>query len=167
MSTKGKDGVHLGFLTAIDFSGKGYVGGLLVTTHTSRPLEFQCTTPVCPNPTQKILYGHTLKPYVFGELIGQTLIKRSEVKPKFIMVDQPEMLDLRRHLSLPVALCESEQSDAEAIAFGQQWLTFHSEFDNDKHDFQSISRLFTEAVDFIEPFERVREALNETIRAAA
>jgi hypothetical protein len=39
----GKENFRLGFLTAIEVPERGFVGGLLVTNHFGRPLEFQCT----------------------------------------------------------------------------------------------------------------------------
>ena len=57
MATNGKaEQLRLGFLTAIEVPDKGLTGGLLVTNHYGRPLEFQCTTPVRANATQEILY---------------------------------------------------------------------------------------------------------------
>ena len=50
-----KDKLRLGFLMAFEVPQRGFVGGLLVTNHFGRPLEFQCTTPVQPNRTQQIL----------------------------------------------------------------------------------------------------------------
>ena len=59
MATNGKaEQLRLGFLTAIEVPDKGLTGGLLVTNHYGRPLEFQCTTPVRANATQEILYGN-------------------------------------------------------------------------------------------------------------
>src|SRR5260221_696610 len=72
MTAHGKqDRLRLGFLTAIEVADKGFVGGLLVTNHCGRPLEFQCTVPVRPNSTQEILYGPTLIPFLLGELSGE------------------------------------------------------------------------------------------------
>ena len=65
-ATGNSEKIHLGFLTALEVSEVGYVGGLLITNHYGRPLEFQCTTPVQPNHTQKILYGPTLVPFILS-----------------------------------------------------------------------------------------------------
>ena len=47
-----QDKLRLGFLTAVQVPQQGFVGGLLVTNHLGRPLEFQCTTPVKLKHTQ-------------------------------------------------------------------------------------------------------------------
>ena len=168
MWKSGKDGLRLGFLAAIDVTGKGFVGGLLVTTQHGRPLEFQCTTPVRPNPTQKILYGPTLKSYLLGELIGKTLIQRAQVKAQVVLVDDDDMLELRPHVQIPVAMCEDDDhSDADRFLIGRQALSFHPGALSDRNEVQSMKRWFTQDVDLLEPFERVRDALTETIRAAA
>jgi hypothetical protein len=168
MSKSGKDGLRLGFLSAIEVTGKGFVGGLLVTTQHGRPLEFQCTTPVRPNPTQKILYGPTLQSYLLGELIGQTLIQRAQVKPQLVLVDDSDMLELRPHVQIPVALCkDDDRSDVDAFLIGRQALSFHPAALSDRSEVQSMKRWFTQDVDLLEPFDRVRDALTETVRAAA
>ena len=166
MSNTGS-GIRLGFLAAVDVSGMGFVGGLLVTTQNGRPLEFQCTTPVKPNATQKILYGPTLKSYLLGELIGQTLIQRAKVKSQLVLIDDEDMLQLRPHVQIPVGLCEEDRTDSEAIALGRQFLTFHPDAKGDDASVTSFAKQVSSDMDLMEPFERVREALTETIRSAA
>ena len=61
----------LGFLTVLEHSQHGLMGGYLVLNISGRPLEFHCTAPIKPNRAQQILYGPTLEPYLFGEQIGQ------------------------------------------------------------------------------------------------
>ena len=107
--------VRLGFLTAVEVPERGYVGGLLVTNRFGRPLEFQCTSPVKPNRTQEILYGPTLVPFVLGELIGRTLLEKVGVKPHLVLTEQPEMLEVRQHVSLPVAYIDANGSEAEPL----------------------------------------------------
>lgn len=104
MGANGKqDQLRLGFLTAIEVPDKGFVGGLLITNHFGRPLEFQCTAPVKPNQTQEILYGPTLAPFILGELIGGTLIEKAGIKPHLILTDCEQILELRSHVTAPVA----------------------------------------------------------------
>ena len=43
----------LGFLTALEDDQGGFLGGYLVTNQRGRPLEFQCTTVVRPNRSQR------------------------------------------------------------------------------------------------------------------
>src|SRR5690554_6260826 len=103
MSANGKQNdFRLGFLAAVEIPDRGFVGGLLVTNRMGRPLEFQCTTPVKPNRTQQILYGPTLVPFILSELIGRTSIDKAGVKPDLILTEQPEILELRNHVSVPV-----------------------------------------------------------------
>ncbi len=113
--TRDDEHVRLGFLTAVEVPERGYVGGLLVTNRFGRPLEFQCTSPVKPNRTQEILYGPTLVPFVLGELIGRTLLDKVAVKPHLVLTEQPEMLEVRQHVSLPVACIDENGVDVEAI----------------------------------------------------
>lgn len=102
-SDHGKDHFRLGFLTAIEVPDRGFVGGLLVTNHFGRPLEFQCTAPLRPNRTQEILYGPTLLPYLLGDLIGRTLIEKVGIKPHLVLTEREDLLTLRDLVSIPIA----------------------------------------------------------------
>src|SRR4029077_15859081 len=134
MTANGKqEQLRLGFLTAIELPDKGFVGGLLVTNHCGRPLEFQCTVPVRANPTQEILYGPTLAPFILGELIGTTLVAKAGVRPLWILTDCKEILELRNHIDRPVAIVEAPVKDSAAgdaeqgqtIRLGRQIIRFH------------------------------------------
>jgi hypothetical protein len=158
---------QLGFLGVVNLAGTGFVGGLLVTNQLGRPLEFQCTTPVKPNRTQEILYGPTLNSFVCAELIGKTLFERLQVKPQLIVSDQPEMLALRTVVALPVCLILPKSSAAleGTIRAGAHFLKLHADFPDDVTLVTEIAKSFPADADLIEPLERVREALQETLRA--
>jgi hypothetical protein len=183
-----KDKLRLGFLTAFEVPQRGFVGGLLVTNHFGRPLEFQCTTPVQPNRTQQILYGPTLVPFIQTELIGKTLVDKVGVKPDLILTDSRQLLDLREHIAIPVACLDdadspvagssddsqpAEESLAEdaaatsTIGIGRHTLRFHSAHRSDAQVIAAKSHLIPDGADLLEPFERVREALNEAIGTGA
>lgn len=176
MTANGKqDQLRLGFLTAIELPDKGFVGGLLVTNHCGRPLEFQCTVPVRPNATQEILYGPTLAPFLLGELIGGTLVEKAGVKPQLILTDRMQILELRNHVDQPVALVESQETPGGAaegdaprtLKLGRQIIRFHSSHDEDHLAVSRGAHHIPSDADLKEPFERVREALEETLRSGA
>jgi len=83
-----------GFLTVLEDPTHGFFGGYLVLSEWGRPLEFHCSTPVTPNRAQKILYGGTLRSYMLGELIGQTLVAKAQLPVLAVLTDQPEMMSL-------------------------------------------------------------------------
>jgi hypothetical protein len=218
MAASGKpEPFRLGFLTAIDLPDKGYVGGLLVTNHFGRPLEFQCTLPVRPNATQEILYGPTLEPFLLGELIGATLIEKSGIKPHLVFTDREQILELREHIESPVLFVEeragrarkavvesiapegeAEQAAARAEALsqlgvgqstgekplreigtevpaagggrtlrlGRQTVRIHSAHPGDDDRIATGATVIPADADLHEPFDRVREALQETLKSA-
>lgn len=215
MAASGKpEPFRLGFLTAIDLPDKGYVGGLLVTNHFGRPLEFQCTLPVRPNPTQEILYGPTLEPFLLGELIGATLIEKSGIKPHLVFTDREQILEVREHIDSPVLFVEertgrakkvvvetaapegeAEQAAARADALsqlgvgtstvekpsrgesvatgtgrtlrlGRQTVRIHSAHAGDDDRIATGTTVIPADADLHEPFDRVREALHETLKSA-
>jgi hypothetical protein len=172
MTQADKSRFQMGFLRVAQ-TDLGHVGGLLVANHLGRPVEFQCTTPVRPNRTQEILYGATLQPFLFSELIGRTLFERLNVKPDLILVQQESLLELRHEIPVPVACVVSpddtkrDLADQTRIQLGRQLLRFHPDFASDcDHAAQWASRIPHDA-DLAEPLERVRDALQETLRAGA
>lgn len=155
---------RLGFLTAVEDAERGVVGGLLVTNRFGRPLEFQCTTPVKPNRTQQILYGPTLRPYLLTEVIGRTLLDKVSVKPHLVLTESPELLELRAQIDMPVASLVPAEADSSAMALGKQRLVFHEAHADDRELIQRQAGQVPTSADLQEPFDRIREALTETIK---
>lgn len=155
--------LRLGFISAVEVEGRGHIGGLLVTNHLGRPLEFQCTTPVRPDRTQEILYGRTLRPWLLGELIGKTLLDRVSIKPELVFVDDEDILELRNHTDIPVACTMVSEQDSTKNLEGRR-LRFHDAHDTDSDFISKQLHLIPGQADLEEPLERVGEALNETVR---
>ena len=182
----------LGFLTAWEHCDQGLVGGYLLLNPLGRPLEFHCTSPLKPNRAQQILYGPTLKPYLYGEQIGQTLVAKASIAPLVVCTDEPSVMSVRDWISLPVALvhqrpADREPPDGEArdeaegrpshyrldASHGQSG-GFHwrsnllSVADGHEGDQAVIETCLAglENFDLAEPFERIRQAIDEAHRAA-
>ena len=170
-ATASNEQLRLGFLTAIQLSDRGHVAGLLVTNKYGRPLEFQCTAPVRPNRTQELLYGPTLVPFLLGELLSKTLLDRIGIKPHVVLTDRVEMLDSRPHVSLPVACTLDREaatgSERESLCIGKQSFRMHAAFGDDVKTFEKLARELSTDADLLEPLDRVREALQETMKATA
>ncbi|MFH1302036.1 MAG: hypothetical protein ABIK07_13325 [Planctomycetota bacterium] len=162
--------LKLGFLTTIECPDGSLIGGLLVTNHFGRPLEFQCTTPVKPNRTQEVLYGPTLVPFLLGEVIGLTLVEKMNIKPNLILIEQEQAIELQKHTSIPVAiLSDVEQILEESGSFicehiGKNRLRFDAAHQSGKAAIENTSKKIPGDADLGEPFERVREALNEAVK---
>ncbi len=94
----------LGFLTVVEHPEQGLFGGYLVLNRTGRPLEFHCTAPLRPNRAQRILYGPSLGPFLYGEQIGATLVRHAKATPLAVLTDCESALAVREHIEFPVAL---------------------------------------------------------------
>lgn len=162
----------IGFVTALEDPQHGFFGGYLVLSRLGRPVEFHCSTPVLPNPAQRILYGPTLSSYVLADLIGQTLVSRSELEVPIILTDQRDMLGLALLREEFVAFVEYSDSGILAVADGDTPVlmldgyrlhgsagcgSFHSEQEN-------LLRELASHVQLLEPFDRIREAIREAQR---
>jgi len=174
-----------GFLTVVEDQQHGFFGGYLVLSELGRPLEFHCSTPVLPNQAQKILYGSTLRPYVLGELVGQTLVKKAQVPVQAVLTDSAEMLSLALVwpgvLACVTAREASDDSDTntdtntDADTDAEAELSPTLELDNYRLLGSSTCRWQADAlretltplvsyVDLEEPFQRIREAIQEAQR---
>ncbi|MEM8681594.1 MAG: hypothetical protein AAGF97_19785, partial [Planctomycetota bacterium] len=90
----------IAYLSIVRGDAGAHTGGLLVTNHQGRPLEFHCTEPVAPNQAQRILYGQTLDGFICGDLIAPTLTKKMKAKPCLMITDSVNCLVARAKGSL-------------------------------------------------------------------
>src|SRR2546426_12821324 len=91
----------IGFLGYREFDdGEAYRGAILVTDEWSKPLEFRCTAPVRPTQLQRTLYGKSLLPHIFTELIGAPQISSVREKPQLILIREDCYFDVRHKISI-------------------------------------------------------------------
>jgi hypothetical protein len=173
----------VGFYTVVEHEQHGLFGGLLLLNTTGRPLEFHCTAPLKPNRAQEILYGASLESYLYGEAIGRALLAKVSAAPQFVCVDRPPALALRECCESPVALVVSPAepgSGAEPLfrvdaahggaslrmfSLGRHRLGVHRRYGEDEaHVTTSVGKL-GEHFDLLEPFARIRGAIEEAQRS--
>ncbi len=176
----------LGYLTFVEFAEHGIVGGYLLVNQQARPVEFHCSAPLRPNRAQEILYGPTLRPYLYNEQIGQTLVRQSPHAAQVILTDEELALGLRELLDVPVVLLpdtgnsdletQAERPTAAGVPFHVDGLPYHVDglrlktlagFDSDQPLVAARLRQLASGWDFREPLGRIREAIQEAQRAAA
>jgi hypothetical protein len=174
----------LGFLTVLEHEQQGLVGGYLILNPSGRPLEFHCTAPVKPNRAQQILFGPTLESYLYGEQIGQTLLTTSALAPWAVWTDVAAALAVRDYVSWPVALVLADENAAcasqaagptggwrvdaphHAASFmhgfeiGRNRLAVAAHRASDREAIAAHCEALV-AFDLSEPFERIREAVEE------
>jgi hypothetical protein len=83
---------------------KAVRGGVIVVDPTTEPLEFRCTDAVRPTTLQRLLWGKRLDGHLAANLLGTPLIKSLSQKFSIIAVKNPDFLELRRTIELPVVL---------------------------------------------------------------
>jgi hypothetical protein len=162
----------IGFLTALEDPQHGFFGGYLILSQLGRPLEFHCSTPVMPNQAQRILYGKTLATYVLGDLIGQTLLTKSQLPVPAVLTDQREMLGLsllRDEIVICVESNDRADDALETSAIPQFMLGGYRLFGTatcvwQPNEQQEVLQNLAAHVDLAEPFERIREAIREAQR---
>lgn len=164
----------IGFLSVVDDSAHGLFGGYLILNPAGRPVEFHCTSPVKPNRAQEILYGNTLKPYLYGEQIARTLIEKSKIMPRAVCFDQSCALCVRSLIEIPAILVENcengettENVGEDRILWnGKQILSALPDFLEDVPTLRQVLKELVIEFDFMEPFERIRSAIREAQKGA-
>ncbi len=192
MSNSGKKSKPaLGFLTILPHEQHGLFGGYLILTPLGRPLEFHCTAPIKPNRAQEILYGPTLNAFLYGEQIGQTLLRQAGIEPLLICTDQEITLAVRDHTDLPVVLVlpqaetPHESSAPETspqkiyridgphrrgpglltFNLGRNRLALPARSEADRQKITEQLSGIVENLDLAEPFDRIRDAIEEAQQA--
>ena len=192
----------LGFLTVVEHSDYGLFGGYLILDTAGRPLEFHCTAPIKPNRAQQILYGPTLQSFLYGEQIGQTLLRQGGASPIVVCTDREPALATREHVSLPLVLVlppgdcpdfrpseygtvpfdAADSSPEESGRFfrvdaahcgprlvsfqlGRNRLALPERADEDRRLVGERLADLAESFDLAEPFQRIREAIEEAQQA--
>ncbi len=179
----------LGFLTVVEDRKHGLFGGYLVLNRAGRPLEFHCTAPVRANRAQEILYGPTLRPYLYGEQIGRTLLEQGKHGTGMVLTDCEPMLSVGEFITSPVILVgeggggvspsrnnpskktwrvDPAQGTEPKLHFFEvagQRLALRRNENAQQRDAvaQSLEALAT-SLDLSEPFERIRAAIDEARR---
>jgi hypothetical protein len=166
-----------GFLTAVEDAQHGFFGGYLVLSERGRPLEFHCSTPVLASPAQQILYGAALRPYLLGELIGETLVAKAQLPVQVVLTDLQEMQSLALLRSEPVVwlgknetsmalppLAGHDQPAAPELTLGNYRLSGSTTCDWQADWLRDTLTPLAAHVDLAEPFERIREAIREAQR---
>jgi hypothetical protein len=183
----------IGFLSVTEHEQWGLTGGLLLLNAAGRPVEFHCTAPLKPNRAQEILYGPTLRPFLFGEQIGQTLLSKIKCETMFICTDAPPAMSLRETATLPVVLVmgnsefesPTEHSKQRTLRFdqprapqpshvdrlaqfalGQHTVAVLQKYESDRETVVRLWQPYQDHIDLTEPFGRIRDALDEAQRGA-
>ena len=163
------DSLTIGFLRIEDDQEYGLLGGYLMLNGWGRPLEFHCTSPVRPTRTHEILYGTELKPFLYGEQIGGTLLRAVKSMPALVCVDSLATLSLRYQFDLPVVAVLNDppeaMTDYATFRIDDFQLAVLSRYASDQSQVRNLWQRVSGDYDLQEPFERIRQALGEAKRS--
>ncbi|MGC4006818.1 MAG: hypothetical protein QM811_28305 [Pirellulales bacterium] len=160
------DMLSLAFLTVTEHDRDGLTGGLLVLNANARPLEFHCTAPLKPNRAQQILYGPTLEPYLYGEQIGRTLLAKLAVPPRVVVTDTRTALATRNFIDAPTAWIVPASGAGGLETFEINGLRLAVTRTSDAEAIRVALAELPRQMDLVEPFDRIRNALDESTRPA-
>lgn len=174
--------------TVIGFIDSAYLddgscirGGILITDEGTKPLAFHATDAIRPTGLQKTLYGDVLETHILTQLIGIPLLKAVQVKPLLCLVNNKLFLEMRPRVETPIlwiarhgdsdahlpAVYRSVEADAQQLitssvgTFEPVLLVPHKDYDVDRSSFRDMLAEVFRYRDLVEPFERIRTALEE------
>ena len=176
-ASKDYDAELLGYLAFVE-TAHGIVGGYLLVNQHARPIEFHCSAPLRPNRAQQILYGPTLRPFLYAEHIGQTLVRQSKAT-SILLTDEQQALGLSRLVEMPIVLLDASSDEAitsdarlranETASFcaDEDALILPAGFNQQRSSVMARLCQMHSVWDLREPLSRIREAIHEAQRAAA
>lgn len=172
---------YLGFLSVTGNEKLGLVGGFLILNEIGRPIEFHCTAPVRPNRAQEILYGDALSGFLYGEQISQTLIKHAKSTISIILTDCLQVLLSQSDINFPIIFVFKNQEENDnlftdmpaedraafkEITIGKGKGILFEKIAQNFPDIETFFEKHFSAIDPIEPFERIRNAIEEAQKSS-
>lgn len=165
-TSKDPSDLILAYLSCPYDAAKSFIGALLITDATGRPLHFTYVSPVRPTTMQRLLYGKTLTEHTKVDVITKKLFAADmSMVPDVLFVDSAELLAARRISNVPTAYLSSA-TDAESDSSSLSVVTY----DTGGHtaDEEAIGRIVVnleQSIDLLDPFGRIREALKEALKS--
>jgi hypothetical protein len=157
--------IRIAFIDVAVFSDGSIRGGILTTDIETRPYEFRATSPIKPTQLQQILYGASLRDYVYSELICVPLVRATKEKLSVVLAKGPYILAMRPLVSVPVILVQDENNQVgDGVNPVSLRFSSHKNFKNELSYAQTILASIAQKHNLIEPFERLKLALNEVHR---
>jgi hypothetical protein len=165
---KGLDALTLCYLACLRDSGKRYVGAALACDHRTRPLEFIFVKPIQPSAMQKLLYGGTLDEHVTIDVISKRLVDGLARRPDILFVNSEQLLPLRRLLQIPVAYLGKQNGSDRSVAPNLSTVTYRvASSSGDDDSVAHVLSVLEPLVDLLDPFERISQAITETLKKPA
>lgn len=159
------DAATLGYLICPQTADKGFAGALLVTDERTRPLHFAFVSPVRPTGMQRLLYGATLNGHIKIDVIGAKLLTSGlSIVPSVLFVDSDDLIEIRRLVKWPVASLTQGGQDPSSLSM-LRYNTGSNEGDG-PHVGRIVANL-EQAVNLLDPFARLRDALKEALKGEA
>ena len=103
--------------------------------------------------------------YLHADLIGKTLIEKTATLPTLLITDSLPSLAIRNRLGIPTLTIAPSEPDVELVTLETDratlFLKYAAKFAADRLIIEERLEQVDPAVDLIEPFTRIREAMSE------
>lgn len=155
MAKAGDKPLVLGFLTVCPSTpgDGGLRGGYLLTNEYGRPLEFHFTSELRLTRQQILLHGARAETYLHAEVLAKPLTDKQGTPPRVVLVGTESLLALRKLIPAPVLYLRGPGPKVT--------VSVHRDFPGDSSAFAVLETLVPTSFDWLEPFERIEQALDE------
>ncbi len=158
------------FLTVLEIPEVGFCGGMLILNQWGRPVEFHCTAPLAPTRTQEVLFGATLKTFLYCEQIAAALLEQAKQPPQVLLVDHLQLLDAHALTEVPLLLLTRDETPLPTRLWNgriavpsvvDDWQVISVAKAGEERRILAAAQEFSEQLPLDEPFERIRNAIEE------
>jgi hypothetical protein len=117
---------------------------------------------------QKLLYGGTLDEHVTIDVISKRLVDGLARRPDILFVNSEQLLPLRRLLQIPVAYLGKQNGSDRSVAPNLSTVTYRvASSSGDDDSVAHVLSVLEPLVDLLDPFERISQAITETLKKPA
>jgi hypothetical protein len=155
-----------GYITIVEDPHGGFLGGALVVNQRGRPIEFHCTDTLLVSRAEEILYGATLRPHLFCERLGTSLLAKIAAKVEVVLVNQPELWPLGDQATPPVVLVTAMETSDDSSPNDSLPIRLDQVAEGARGDVANRLATLTRYIALAEPFTRIVDAMTEAGQTA-
>lgn len=172
---EGLETLKIGFIALRKLAKRCYRAGILVIDGKGKPLELRATDALRPDSVQVTVYGDSLIPVMAQDLCGRPLIASLREHPDVILADSEAFLPLHTQQQPVVCVRATERLEVDTGTRDEQAEELlqppSAEFqpivlqfqpgvlDEERQAIKNGLRSAFQAVNLVEPFERLTKAL--------
>jgi len=145
------------YLALIENTSENYFfQACLIVDIRGYPIDYGYTDKIIVTPIQRQLFGDTLRHYISNVVCGTTILGNIESKPSIILVNDEDLLELRKQIDIPILYLDDSKGSRNGL---KNELIAHPDFKRDLEDAKKILAECTKNYVLNEPFDRILKTI--------